>query len=174
MCAESRRPGGSPRAESAGRHRGRRNVRGRLRSTATSVQAAAAERPPHAHTTEAALRAVVGPECDSVRSIDPPPGEPPVPVAPSLPEPGQVVEVRGSTWAVANVQAQGLPLSPARCGSHGHGGGGHSSPKFPAPRAWGRCTRCPDEGCRRARQPAHRVWDCGATGPPPLRVTGVS
>ena len=32
---------------------------------------------------------------------------------PSLPEPGQVVEVRGSTWAVANVQAQGLPLSPA-------------------------------------------------------------
>lgn len=34
-------------------------------------------------------------------------------VAPSLPEPGQVVEVRGSTWAVANVQAQGLPRSPA-------------------------------------------------------------
>ena len=33
--------------------------------------------------------------------------------APSLPEPGQVVEVRGSTWAVANVQAQGLPRSPA-------------------------------------------------------------
>lgn len=32
---------------------------------------------------------------------------------PSLPEPGQVVEVRGSTWAVANVQAQGLPRSPA-------------------------------------------------------------
>jgi superfamily II DNA or RNA helicase len=30
-----------------------------------------------------------------------------------LPEPGQVVEVRGSTWAVANVQAQGLPRSPA-------------------------------------------------------------
>ncbi len=32
---------------------------------------------------------------------------------PTLPEPGQVVEVRGSTWAVANVQAQGLPRSPA-------------------------------------------------------------
>ena len=30
-----------------------------------------------------------------------------------MPEPGQVVEVRGSTWAVANVQAQGLPRSPA-------------------------------------------------------------
>ena len=60
------------------------------------------------------LEAVVGPEWDSVRPTDRPPGEPPVPVtAPSLPEPGQVVEVRGSTWAVANVQAQGLPLSPA-------------------------------------------------------------
>ncbi len=34
-------------------------------------------------------------------------------VALSPPEPGQVVEVRGSTWAVANVQAQGFPLSPA-------------------------------------------------------------
>jgi superfamily II DNA or RNA helicase len=32
---------------------------------------------------------------------------------PTLPDPGQVVEVRGSTWAVANVQAQGLPRSPA-------------------------------------------------------------
>lgn len=32
---------------------------------------------------------------------------------PALPEPGQVVEVRGSTWAVANVQPQGLPRSPA-------------------------------------------------------------
>lgn len=30
-----------------------------------------------------------------------------------MPEPGQVVEVRGSTWAVANVRAQGLPRSPA-------------------------------------------------------------
>ena len=33
--------------------------------------------------------------------------------APSLPDPGQVVEVRGSTWAVANVKQQGLPRSPA-------------------------------------------------------------
>ncbi len=32
---------------------------------------------------------------------------------PPVPEPGQVVEVRGSTWAVANVQVQGLPRSPA-------------------------------------------------------------
>lgn len=30
-----------------------------------------------------------------------------------LPEPGQVVDVRGSTWAVSNVRAQGLPRSPA-------------------------------------------------------------
>lgn len=35
------------------------------------------------------------------------------PAGPPLPEPGQVVEVRGSTWAVANVAAQGLPRSPA-------------------------------------------------------------
>lgn len=34
-------------------------------------------------------------------------------VIPPLPEPGQVVEVRGSTWAVADVRAQGLPRSPA-------------------------------------------------------------
>ena len=34
-------------------------------------------------------------------------------IVPPLPEPGQVVEVRGSTWAVANVQVQGLPRSPA-------------------------------------------------------------
>lgn len=34
-------------------------------------------------------------------------------VLPTLPEPGQVVEVRGSTWAVSNVQVQGLPRSPA-------------------------------------------------------------
>ena len=33
--------------------------------------------------------------------------------APAVPESGQVVEVRGSTWAVANVHAQGLPRSPA-------------------------------------------------------------
>jgi len=32
---------------------------------------------------------------------------------PQLPEHGQVVEVRGSTWAVASVQAQGLPRSSA-------------------------------------------------------------
>jgi superfamily II DNA or RNA helicase len=32
---------------------------------------------------------------------------------PPLPEPGQVVEVRGSRWAVADVRAQGLPRSPA-------------------------------------------------------------
>src|SRR5690625_1091530 len=62
--------------------------------------------------SEAALRAVCAP-CDSVRPIKLP-GGPPVPVAvPSLPDPGQVVEVRGSTWAVTNVQAQGLPRSPA-------------------------------------------------------------
>lgn len=34
-------------------------------------------------------------------------------VVPALPEPGQVVEVRGSMWAVANVTPQGLPRSPA-------------------------------------------------------------
>lgn len=33
--------------------------------------------------------------------------------SPRLPEHGQVVEVRGSTWAVAHVHAQGLPRSPA-------------------------------------------------------------
>lgn len=32
---------------------------------------------------------------------------------PGLPEHGQVVEVRGSTWAVVDIQAQGLPRSPA-------------------------------------------------------------
>lgn len=36
-----------------------------------------------------------------------------VTITPTLPEPGQVVEVRGSTWAVSNVQEQGLPRSPA-------------------------------------------------------------
>lgn len=40
-------------------------------------------------------------------------------VRPTLPEPGQVVEVRGSTWAVANVHAQGLPRSPADDSSAG-------------------------------------------------------
>jgi len=59
------------------------------------------------------LEAVVGPEWNTDASARLP-GEQPVQVAsPSLPETGQVVEVRGSTWAVANVQAQGLPLSPA-------------------------------------------------------------
>ena len=33
--------------------------------------------------------------------------------APLLPDPGQVVEVRGSTWAVTDVRAQGLLRSPA-------------------------------------------------------------
>ena len=67
----------------------------------------------HFGVSEDTIRAVVGIDGDTVRPT-PPPGGSPVPVAaPSLPEPGQVVEVRGSTWAVANVQAQGLPLSPA-------------------------------------------------------------
>lgn len=35
------------------------------------------------------------------------------PHRPVLPEAGQVVEVRGSTWAVSDVQVQGLPRSPA-------------------------------------------------------------
>jgi hypothetical protein len=63
--------------------------------------------------SQATLQAVVGAAHDGVRHTEPPPGESSLPVAPSLPEPGQVVEVRGSTWAVANVQAQGLPRSPA-------------------------------------------------------------
>lgn len=33
--------------------------------------------------------------------------------APPVPEPGQVVEVRGATWAVAGVRTQGLSRSPA-------------------------------------------------------------
>ncbi|MFE2722829.1 DISARM system SNF2-like helicase DrmD [Kitasatospora sp. NPDC059327] len=32
---------------------------------------------------------------------------------PPVPEPGQVVKVRGSTWAVSDVRQQGLPRSPA-------------------------------------------------------------
>ena len=35
------------------------------------------------------------------------------PGLPELPEPGRVVEVRGSTWAVTQVVPQGLPRSPA-------------------------------------------------------------
>lgn len=38
---------------------------------------------------------------------------------PAVPEPGQVVNVRGSTWAVADVRQQGLPRSPADEGSAG-------------------------------------------------------
>ena len=40
---------------------------------------------------------------------------------PPVPDAGQVVEVRGSTWAVADVREQGLPRSPAdesRAGTH--------------------------------------------------------
>ena len=39
-----------------------------------------------------------------------PSNENPMPLAP---EPGQIVNVRGSTWAVADVRRQGLPRSPA-------------------------------------------------------------
>lgn len=38
---------------------------------------------------------------------------------PPLPEPGQVVTVRGSTWAVVEVRQQGLPRSPADEGTPG-------------------------------------------------------
>ena len=38
---------------------------------------------------------------------------------PPAPEPGQVVVVRGSTWAVADVREQGLPRSPADEGAPG-------------------------------------------------------
>ncbi|MGH3548496.1 MAG: DISARM system SNF2-like helicase DrmD, partial [Pseudonocardiaceae bacterium] len=38
---------------------------------------------------------------------------------PPVPEPGQVVNVRGSTWAVADVRQQGLPRSPADEGTAG-------------------------------------------------------
>lgn len=38
---------------------------------------------------------------------------------PPLPGPGQVVNVRGSTWAVADVRQQGLPRSPADEGTAG-------------------------------------------------------
>ncbi|WP_307802761.1 DISARM system SNF2-like helicase DrmD [Cellulomonas dongxiuzhuiae] len=39
--------------------------------------------------------------------------QPTVRGVPAIPEPGQVVEVRGSTWAVAHVREQGLSRSPA-------------------------------------------------------------
>jgi hypothetical protein len=67
----------------------------------------------HFGVSEDAIRAVVGIDGDTVRPTPPTGGLPVSVAAPTLPEPGQVVEVRGSTWAVANVQAQGLPLSPA-------------------------------------------------------------
>lgn len=38
---------------------------------------------------------------------------------PPVPEPGQVVKVRGSTWAVSDIQKQGLPRSPADEGMPG-------------------------------------------------------
>lgn len=38
---------------------------------------------------------------------------------PLAPEPGQIVNVRGSTWAVADVRRQGLPRSPADEGAAG-------------------------------------------------------
>ena len=38
---------------------------------------------------------------------------------PPLPEQGQIVNVRGATWAVADVRAQGLPRSPADEGEPG-------------------------------------------------------
>lgn len=38
---------------------------------------------------------------------------------PEFPEPGRVVEVRGATWAVADVKDQGLPRSPADEGTAG-------------------------------------------------------
>ena len=63
--------------------------------------------------SEDAIRAVVGADDDSVPPTETPGGLPVPAAAPPLPEPGQVVEVRGSTWAVANLNAQGLPRSPA-------------------------------------------------------------
>ncbi len=38
---------------------------------------------------------------------------------PRLPESGQVVNIRGSTWAVAEVRQRGLPRSPADEGAAG-------------------------------------------------------
>lgn len=38
---------------------------------------------------------------------------PTTPRRPELPDAGDVVDVRGSTWAVVSVRAQGLPRSPA-------------------------------------------------------------
>lgn len=63
--------------------------------------------------SEDTIRAVVGGDGDSGHPDESSEGSPVRTFTPALPEPGQVVEVRGSTWAVAHVQAQGLPLSPA-------------------------------------------------------------
>lgn len=41
------------------------------------------------------------------------------PMTPPVPEPGQVVNVRGSNWAVTDVRQQGLPRSPADEGAAG-------------------------------------------------------
>lgn len=57
---------------------------------------------PNSSGTEDTVRAVVGADGDSVPGKQPPGGSPVLVTAPPLPEPGQVVEVRGSTWAVAN------------------------------------------------------------------------
>jgi superfamily II DNA or RNA helicase len=46
-------------------------------------------------------------------------GEPSQQFVPQLPERGQIVNVRGATWAVADVRAQGLPRSPADEGEPG-------------------------------------------------------
>jgi superfamily II DNA or RNA helicase len=46
-------------------------------------------------------------------------GEPSQVFVPPLPERGQIVNVRGATWAVADVRAQGLPRSPADEGEPG-------------------------------------------------------
>lgn len=102
---------------------GQRNKIRRDFSAATSAvapnrrQSAAAEAvkqsAEHFGVSEDTIRAVVGTSSDTDRLALPTGGSPVSVVAPPLPEPGQVVEVRGSTWAVANVHAQGLPLSPA-------------------------------------------------------------
>ncbi|MFA5607149.1 MAG: DISARM system SNF2-like helicase DrmD [Leucobacter sp.] len=79
----------------------------------TAVAAVVAKLSEHLGISEDAIRAVVGVDGDTVPSTEKPGGRPVPVAAPSLPEPGQVVEVRGATWAVANVAAQGLPRSPA-------------------------------------------------------------
>ena len=63
--------------------------------------------------SEDAVRAVVSADSDPTPPIEPSRGSSALVAAAPLPEPGQVVEVRGSSWAVANVQVQGLPRSPA-------------------------------------------------------------